>query len=49
VARQMRKSRANGFLVRPDRFIYCSDRDITADDYQRVAAVVGGARLATYA
>ncbi|MBJ7324524.1 MAG: FAD-dependent monooxygenase [Rhodococcus sp.] len=49
VARQMRKSRANGFLVRPDRFIYCSDRDITADDYQRVAAVAGGARLATYA
>jgi 3-(3-hydroxy-phenyl)propionate hydroxylase len=49
VARQMRKSRANGFLVRPDRFIYCSDRDITADDHQRVAAVVGGARLATYA
>lgn len=49
VARQMRKSRSNGFLVRPDRFIYCSDRDITADDYQRVAAVVGGARLATYA
>ncbi|MFI8565465.1 FAD-dependent monooxygenase [Rhodococcus sp. NPDC078407] len=45
VARQMRKSRANGLLVRPDRFIYGSDRDITADDYQRVASAVGRARL----
>jgi 3-(3-hydroxy-phenyl)propionate hydroxylase len=49
VARQMRKSRASGFLVRPDRFIYCSDRDITADDVQRVASVVGGARLTNHA
>lgn len=44
VERQMRRSRAQGFLVRPDRFIYCSDRDMTADDYVRVASVVGGAR-----
>ncbi|MDV6260101.1 FAD-dependent monooxygenase [Rhodococcoides yunnanense] len=49
VERQMRTSRAQGFLVRPDRFIYCSDRDITADDYARVASVVAGARLANYA
>ncbi|NIL89663.1 3-(3-hydroxy-phenyl)propionate/3-hydroxycinnamic acid hydroxylase [Rhodococcus fascians] len=49
VARQMRKSRASGFLVRPDRFVYGSDRDFTGDDYQRVASVVSGATLATYA
>ena len=43
--RQMQRSRAQGFLVRPDRFIYGSDREISSDDYARVAAVVAGLQL----
>ncbi|MGB6274528.1 MAG: FAD-dependent monooxygenase [Rhodococcus sp. (in: high G+C Gram-positive bacteria)] len=43
--RQMHRSRARGFLVRPDKFIYASDREISSDDYARVAAVVEGLQL----
>jgi len=45
--RQMRRARADGFLVRPDRFIYCSDREFAPGDHTRVAAaVVSGLHLA---
>ena len=45
--RQMRRARADGFLVRPDRFIYCSDREFAPGDHRRVAAaVVGGLHVA---
>ena len=43
----MRRARADGFLVRPDRFIYCSDREFAPGDHRRVAAaVVGGLHVA---
>ncbi|GGG24525.1 3-(3-hydroxy-phenyl)propionate/3-hydroxycinnamic acid hydroxylase [Rhodococcoides trifolii] len=38
--KQMRKARANAFLVRPDRFIFASDREMTEEDYRRVTDVV---------
>ncbi|MGV8872384.1 MAG: FAD-dependent monooxygenase [Rhodococcus sp. (in: high G+C Gram-positive bacteria)] len=41
VARQMRTSRAQGFLVRPDKFIYCSDREFSSADQTRVASMIG--------
>ncbi|KQU02395.1 hypothetical protein ASG56_15475 [Rhodococcus sp. Leaf7] len=41
--RQLRKSGAAGILVRPDRFIYGSDRDLTSADHLRVASVMGSA------
>lgn len=45
--RQMRRAGADGFLVRPDRFIYCSDREFAPEDHLRVAAsVVGGPKPA---
>ncbi|MGB3771164.1 MAG: FAD-dependent monooxygenase [Rhodococcus sp. (in: high G+C Gram-positive bacteria)] len=40
VGRQMRKARATAFLVRPDRFIFGCDRELTPDDYRRVSQVV---------
>jgi 3-(3-hydroxy-phenyl)propionate hydroxylase len=46
LGRQLRRARAHGFLVRPDHFIYGSDRELTTADYDRVAkVVVGGLQL----
>ncbi|WP_052049215.1 MULTISPECIES: FAD-dependent monooxygenase [Nocardiaceae] len=42
--RQMRRSRVRGVLVRPDRFIYCSNREISASDYERIISVTSGIR-----
>jgi 3-(3-hydroxy-phenyl)propionate hydroxylase len=47
--RQMRRSRARGVLIRPDRFIYGSDRDLSSADIDRVAAsVVAGVPLTAH-
>ena len=46
--RQMRRSRVRGVLVRPDRFIFGSDRELSSADIDRVAAsVVTAAPLTT--
>jgi 3-(3-hydroxy-phenyl)propionate hydroxylase len=42
LAKQMRKARVNAVLVRPDRFIYAGDRELTPADYRQVADVVVG-------
>ncbi|WP_328856651.1 FAD-dependent monooxygenase [Williamsia herbipolensis] len=38
--RQMRRSRVHGLLVRPDRFIFGGDRELTSADIERVASAV---------
>ncbi len=38
--RRMRRVRVRGLLVRPDRFVFGGDRELTAEDLRRVAATV---------
>ncbi|MBJ7290619.1 FAD-dependent monooxygenase [Williamsia sp.] len=38
--RQLRRGRVHAVLVRPDRFIYAGDREMTRSDIERVAAAV---------